>query len=53
MTPERWRELVKQPGMRGTKGLPVSLIAKDAVERAPRWQSRERTKRKDGALGPP
>jgi hypothetical protein len=53
VTPERWRELVKQPGMRGTKGLPISIISEDAVERAPKqWLSRERTKRKDGALGP-
>lgn len=51
--PERWRALVKQPGMRGIKGLPVSIIAEDAVERAPQqWRVRERAKRLDGALGP-
>jgi len=53
VTPERWRDLVKQPGMRGIKGLPVSILAENAVERGPfQWRSFERTKRKDGALGP-
>ena len=53
VTPDRWRALVKQPGMRGIKGLPVSIIAEEAVEREPaQWRSRERTKRLDGALGP-
>jgi hypothetical protein len=52
VTPERWRTLVKQPGMRGIKGHPMAIISEDAVERAPQWRARERTKRKDGALGP-
>ena len=47
VTPERWKELVGKPGMRGIKGSPISIIAEEAVERAPTYRPRERARRKE------
>lgn len=47
VTTERWKELVGKPGMRGIKGSPISIIAEEAVERAPTYRPREREKRKE------